>query len=724
MNADEFGFSREILLEGGSTRRSTLLLFAIESRTARLMQHDRPLIYASQEALEAREQAFYEALASARDLPIQPSIQDLERYAPQWLDLLPEDAVSRAGVAYALAQKHILSRSDLPQLRAALGLDTPVVAEAYASIYNEPIDSIYTEQQTLQARLRWFVSRISRTLEALPPFWLAFFLTLPIGSGLLALPTSLARVGTVPALILLFIFGLISIVTVAALAETVARSGTMRFGLGFLGHLVDEYLGSVPAGVLSIVFAVNYFLLLVVFYLGIGLTLQATTGIPSPFWFVVIAAIGFYFLSRASFNTTVSFSLVVVILSCLCVLIIFLVTLPHVSITNLLATPDQAFDPSVLQLVFGTLITAYLSHILVASFGSVVIRRDPGAAQWIKGCVAAVVAMMVINSLWLIVMNGAISPVTLAVQAGTVIEPLVTLVGPIVGVTGSFLVVISLGLVTIYASLGLYFIIFERLPALENRVPVLKAPRWKFALSSFPVVAVLLITIWLSHSNSGSFSGMLGFLGVIALPLISGVFPILLLVATRRKGDYVPALVSRLIGNRALLLLLYVIYVSLIFAYAFVIWQTTSERIITFVAGVAVIAVTAAALRPQNLKHRLVLEVQINEAHPADSSVNLIESGKVRTAPISLIDTQNNETYSAAPCTTDLTAVGAIALSITPVTAQEFKVWVHHITEAGSSVNHTYTFNVDGQLHSIQNGSVLFPCQPGIPLELRINLTG
>lgn len=106
--ADDMFLTKDALLGGTSTRRSTMLLFAIESRTARLMLQDRPLMatYVSREALQSQEQAFYEAIAGGRDLPLEPTIQDIERYAPQWSDLVPQDSSTCAGVANLLKQKY------------------------------------------------------------------------------------------------------------------------------------------------------------------------------------------------------------------------------------------------------------------------------------------------------------------------------------------------------------------------------------------------------------------------------------------------------------------------------------------------------------------------------------------------------------------------------------------------------------------------------------------
>ena len=722
--ADDVFLTGDSLLNGLSTRRSTMLLFAIESRTARLMMLNRPLVatYVSQEAFQSQEEAFYEAIAGGRDLPLQPSIQDIERYALQWSALVPEDSSTRAGVANLLKQKYTFSRDTVPQLRAALGLESAEVSETYTRIYSQPVDSIYVPALTTPDRLHWLTSRAARALKSLPPFWVAFVLTLPLGSGLLALPTSMARIGTLPALALLIVFGLFNIVTVAGLAETMARSGTMRYGLGFLGQLVSEYLGTFPSLVLTIVLAVNNFLVLVVFYFGIGSTLQSTSGIPAPIWFVTLAALALYFLSRPNVNSTVAFSLVVAISNFIFVLMMLLGTFPHLQLDNLTLIPGQAMDASILQLVFGALLTAYIAHTNVANFGGIVIRRNQDARQWIRGCVAAVAAMIVINCVWLIAVNGAVSPAALAEQTGTAIEPLVALVGPVMRVVGSLFVILSLGITTLYVSLGLYFLVRERLPALESRLPLLGTPRWKFALSGAPVIGVLIVAEWLAFTGSGSFSALLAFLGVIALPLITGFFPILLLIATRHKGEYVPGAVLRLIGNRVLLTLIYSVYLAGVFAYGLVIWQTTIERALTLMAGVAVVVMTFAALRGTALRPRLVVEVKINEGQPASGSVNIVEDGRIRPTPVVLRDRHAGETRLDSPVRADLTSIDSLGVQLTPAIARELKVWVHRLTGEGTSLSQPFALDVETEHRDALTGILLIPCRPGQPLDIRISL--
>jgi hypothetical protein len=67
---------------------------------------------------------------------------------------------------------------------------------------------------------------------------------------------------------------------------------------------------------------------------------------------------------------------------------------------------------------------------------------------------------------------------------------------------------------------------------------------------------------WMALTGSGSFAGVIGFVGVIVVTLLAGVFPVLLLASSRRKGDRVPAAAARWLGSPVLLGGVYLLFVA------------------------------------------------------------------------------------------------------------------------------------------------------------------
>jgi amino acid permease len=694
MSSDEFELlSREELLSGRlpSGRRASTLLFAIESRTAQLVAQSQQAtaLYLTVKAVEERERAFLEALAAGRDLPLQPTIQDLERYAPHWTPLVSEaDASLRAALARALGQKYVFTHEAVPGIRTALGLDGEAVQQEYQRLYKEPLSSIYAPEITFRDRVRWLLSGLADRLEGLPPFWVAFALTLPVGPGLLALPIAVADVGPLAGIVLLIIFGLINALTAAALAETVARSGTTRFGLGYLGQLVSEYLGDAGSVLLTLVLALNNFLVLIVFYIGIAGTLEGATGLPTELWILGLFGVGLTFLSRKSLNSTVASTLVVTAINVTLLVIIPLFALPYVQPANLayVQVPfvgGQPFDPSVLRLVFGVMLTNYFSHMLVANYGRVIIRRDPSARSWIWGSMASIGMTTLISCLWVVTFNGALSPEVLASETGTALTALAAQVGPAVNWLGSVFVILSLGMACIHISLGLLFLMEERLPTpSEGRL----GARGRFLLSISPVVAVFLVAEWLSITGEGSFAGLLGYVGVISLPLLGGIFPVLLLAATRRKGDFAPGLVLRPLGNPVVLGGTYLVFLGSIFVYGLFIYEGAVEWVVTLLVGSVVSVVTVIMLRRGALDTRVVVELRQDLTPNGQHVFNVTANGQPAVTDVWLGYGDGEQHVQAATGEIPTFASLRYATFQLPDTeARELKVWTHKITPEENS---------------------------------------
>jgi amino acid permease len=693
--SDDFEFyDREQLLRGElpPSRRADTLLFAIENRTAYLSAESRKstALYLTAKTAEGREQAFFESMASGRTLLLQPKIQDIERYVPHWLPLVSEaDVRLRAALAHALSKKYRLTFRAIPGIRAALGLDESAVKQAYQRLYKSDLTSIYVPKIGLSGKLRWLLARLACSLEGLPPFWVAFVLTLPVGPGLLALPIAVAGIGALPGVVLLLLFGIINILTVASLAETVARSGTTRFGIGYLGQLVAEYLGNAGSVLLTILLAVNNFLVLIAFYIGIAGTLEEAVHLPAELWILILFAVGIYFLTRKSLNTTVASTVLINFINVALIIVIPLFALPHVRPANLMYMKvpflaGERFDPSLLQLIFGVMLSNYFSHLLVANYGRVIIRRDSSARSWIWGCIAAIALMMLISCLWVLTFNGALPHGALSSETGTAVAALAREVGPVVNWLGVVFVILSLGMACIHISLGLLFLVEERLPVLSEK-PVSKKLRFVAAIS--PVLGVFLISEWLAFSNSGSFAKLLSLVGVIALPLLGGIFPVLLLSATRRKGDFVPGLVLRFLGNPILMGALYVLFLGSIFVYGIFVWDGIVERIFSILLGLTILIITVVMLKGKIFGSRVVLELREDLSPAGKSLFSVTARGRVLETEVLLaFENRKQRVRSSTGEIADFSLLRSVRFDLPRVDAGELKVWVHRITPEWISV--------------------------------------
>lgn len=909
-------FTREEALAGLPAQRAKTLLFLIESRTAHLVARSRHAMqrFITEEAAEERDLAFLEAFALGKDPPLRPTIQDLERFAGQWVDLVPGVAGARAALAHLLGQKYAFTRSAAAGIRQALGLDEEAVQRAYQRQYRQPLESIYTARIGPFERLRWGWNRLATWLESLPPFWTAFSLTLTetVGASILALPIALAGVGPLPALVLLVAFGLVNVLTIIYVAETLSRTGSIRYGNAYFGRLVADYLGRSGSFVFSLALALLIFLVLMAYYIGFSTSLADATRLPAGLWAGVLFLVGLYFLKRESLNATISSALVIGATNILLILAISLLAFTRLRPENLayIQVPfvaGQPFDASILQLVFGIALTAYFGHTSIANGAKVVLSRDPSGRSLVWGGAAAQIAAILLYSVWILAVSGVISATELTNQTGTVLVPLAAELGPVVRLLGLLFAVLALGMASIHFTIAASKMVVERLPS--RRRPVLLLPRqrgrlvfrlpgqptaaplislvysglaggrprfilevqdgsrvqrlevttgerweasavfekfpglrqpgvylkletlqvkpesvrlqvitplavsyaaepgsnglelsdllalpedqrrllqwllrrgqaglgdiqahmgfteretrqmlqtlsglgyvslvdtdgelrcqpriapqkgsrlpqqiwqaldepvnsatepaasqaepgtfigsvWKgelgdrsrFLLGVIPVFFIFLLVEWLMFTQAESFTEPLNFAGVIIISLLGAIFPVLLLLASQRKGDFIAGTASRTLSHPLLMAGIYILGLTNLVLHGLVIWQNPFQRGIALATAVLILAATLRMFRSGSFVQRSVLELRLDQSKDGRVFFNSVTNGQPLAVKVELGYTYGEQSlHTASAEIPDFPALCQAHFQLPVEKAKELKVWAHRITAEGES---------------------------------------
>ena len=218
---------------------------------------------------------------------------------------------------------------------------------------------------------------------------------------------------------------------------------------------------------------------------------------------------------------------------------------------------------------------------------------------------------------------------------------------------------------------------------------ILLGRRGRFAIATAPVACAFLAAEWMALTHSGSFAGVLDLVGTLIVPLLAGVFPVLLVVSSRRKGDHVPGAVHRVLGSPVLLGGIYLVFVASVFLHGLVIWDDPFKRGAAVLAGAAMVAMTLTMARRGAFAPRVNVELREGDSEtaafavtatgrPAESDVRLeypegerrlrAASGEVPAFP-----SLRRAIFQARPNVGD-TAV-----------ASELKVWVHRVTQEQES---------------------------------------
>ena len=676
-------FSRSELLGGGlPARRASTILFTIEGTAARLAAASRinRASYAGERTAAQREQQFLQAVSAGAALTEKVSIADIERFAEAWASLVPPDPDVRAAIARLLGAKHRFRRRDVPGVRRALGLDDEATAAAYQRLHGAALQAVFADHLPLGARLRWSVARLNARFDRLPPFWIAYFIALTetLGEGIMAVPLALAGLGPVPGVVLLLVLGAINLLTVAALTESVSRSGSMRYGTAYFGRLVRELLGRLPSRAMNGALGLFNVLTLFVYLLGFASVLAGATGVAMGLWIALLFAIIVVVLRKETLDDTIASAAIIGTINVLLVVAITAIAFLHVDPANLAYANvpllnGAPIDATIVGLAFGVVLVAYFGHTAAANASKMVLTLEPTGRALLWGNIASLATIIVLYCAASVAFLGVLGPTPLLETNGTAITPLGDAVGPIIHVLGSIYVILAIGIGSLYVALGLYNQVLELLPgpaeakdgtSLLARIARTRRGRLLFGFA--PAAAVCLVLELVVLAGQDSFAGPIAAAGVLLVPLVTGVFPLLLVVAARRKAEYVPQAVLRIVGHPVVVgggLVLFILAVAL---HGLVIWEGPVERVAALAVAAGTVVLLWRVWRSDVLAGRAIVELR-RDRRQDRTTISVTGAGRVLVPEAPL---------EATAATAKLPA-GAW---------RELRVWPHEVTADGWSV--------------------------------------
>jgi hypothetical protein len=210
----------------------------------------------------------------------------------------------------------------------------------------------------------------------------------------------------------------------------------------------------------------------------------------------------------------------------------------------------------------------------------------------------------------------------------------------------------------------------------------------RFFLSMTPIIVIFVLTEWLVLTGTSSFTGVLAVGGLLANSLVSGVFPVLLLVSSRRKGDLVPKVVIKLLGNPFVVAGIYLLFVGTLFLHAIVIWVNPAERAAALLVGLLVLGVTIAMVRQGAFTRRLIVELKEDtwRRDKGRAVFTITANGQPAVAEVQMNyaarEEKRHEAAGEVPAFGDLQSV---TFHLPPTQARELKVWAHAVTPDGAS---------------------------------------
>ena len=99
-------------------------------------------------------------------------------------------------------------------------------------------------------------------------------------------------------------------------------------------------------------------------------------------------------------------------------------------------------------------------------------------------------------------------------------------------------------------------------------------------------------------------------MGVLTVPLLGGIFPMLLVLAARRRGEYVPGTVIGILGHPVTVAVVCAIFLAGIVLHGLVIWTDPIERAAALVVAGLTVALLVWILRGPAFRRTAAIEIR------------------------------------------------------------------------------------------------------------------
>jgi amino acid permease len=228
----------------------------------------------------------------------------------------------------------------------------------------------------------------------------------------------------------------------------------------------------------------------------------------------------------------------------------------------------------------------------------------------------------------------------------------------------------------------------RRSPSWHGVRSVLLGRRGRSVLGAAPMLVCFAATEWMLLTGSGSFAGLIGFIGVVVASLVAGIFPVLLLVASRRKGDHVPMVAHRRLGHPVLLAGLYLLFLGSLLVHGLVIWRQPWLRAGALLVAAVIVAMTIRMVRDRTFSPRLNIEVQDDQGR-GRTFFTVTANGRESTSHVTLEYGDGARHLQTAagviPAFSSLRHAVFEPRLADGAVPREVKVWVHAVTPEGDS---------------------------------------
>lgn len=213
--------------------------------------------------------------------------------------------------------------------------------------------------------------------------------------------------------------------------------------------------------------------------------------------------------------------------------------------------------------------------------------------------------------------------------------------------------------------------------SLWRRLRLFLQERQHFCLCISPLVLVLLITEWLFFTGTQSFTSVLSIAGILGNSLVGGIFPVLLLISSRRKGEFVPGVVLQILTQPLLLIGIYSFFLTTLLLHGLFIWQHPAARVTAISTAVLSVVITLVMQRSGAFTARTIVELREEQAS-GRTIFRITTSGRPQTTAVCLSYATGEQHYQAATVEIPtLASLQSASFQLPNRYLYELRVWAH-----------------------------------------------
>lgn len=166
--------------------------------------------------------------------------------------------------------------------------------------------------------------------------------------------------------------------------------------------------------------------------------------------------------------------------------------------------------------------------------------------------------------------------------------------------------------------------------------------------SIIPLVGIFFLSERTLLNHTGSFSQPIGFLGNIVISMIAGVFPILLLVSSRKKGEIQPGYTLPGLNMPVIPAAVYLIFVGNLFMHGLLVWRNTFQGATALLAGCISVGITIIFIQRGAFLPRLFLELRSDANSPEKTNFSISSSGVPIAAEVQVESPEDHQSICAS----------------------------------------------------------------------------